>query len=145
MTGISHYTSTLDLTQVYIQTPTLHQSASLIVDTTSFGLTPSDTAPFSSLLSPLNDLDINIHPLDIQEADIFRVRQPPKKKFEVVKDVLKMLRNAKIMPTEFLAFVLNTSQPDFAYFHAAFYAERNAQKFHTPLVLFWNGEKAQLQ
>ena len=55
----------LGLMQAPIPTPISPQSFSLTIDTTSFGPTPSDTAPLSLLLSPLDDLDINICPLDI--------------------------------------------------------------------------------
>lgn len=90
----------------------------------------------------MNDLDINTPSLDhIREAHISRNRQQPGKKIEVVKDVLKMLQNAKITPTELLTLVLDTSQPDFAYFHTAFYAEHSVQKFRDLLNLFRNGEK----
>jgi hypothetical protein len=81
----------LGLMQAPIPMPISPQSSSLTIDTTSFGPTPSDTAPLSLLLSPLNDININICPLDIREANIFRVHQTPKKKIEVVKGVLKML------------------------------------------------------
>ena len=45
------------------------------------------------------------------------------------------------MPTEFLTLVLDTSQPDFVYFHAAFHVEHNVQKSCALLDLFWNSEK----
>ena len=61
----------LGLMQALIPMPISPQSSSLTIDPTSFEPTPSDTAPLLSLLSLLNDLDINICPLDIREADIF--------------------------------------------------------------------------
>ena len=61
----------LALMQALIPMPISPQSSSLTIDPTSFEPTPSDTAPLLSLLSLLNDLDINICPLDIREADIF--------------------------------------------------------------------------
>jgi hypothetical protein len=96
----------------------------------------------SSLLSLLQDLDIN-H-LVLSKGSLTGVPPPrkrPQKKVAIVQAVLKTLPNAKITPTEFLMSVLDLSHLEFAYFQAAFYAERNSQKLCKLWDLIWSDEK----
>lgn len=90
------------------------------------------------LLSPLQDLDVNMEPAINKE--IPRVSSKGIPVVDAIHEIINILKHSKVSLLMLLQIVLDESCKEFAYSRAAFYARRNSQ-FIDVLELFWNSEK----
>lgn len=61
-------------------------------------------------------------------------------KIEAASKILDILHDARMLPSDFIALVLDDATDTFAPFHTAFFADGNSNKLHHLLETIWKND-----